>query len=127
LPSQSFAISRSNQRRSIPAQRFNGPAEFFTVVFYGLKTFSRKAAQFCATRCEYRILGIPSVCDAMQRSENARRNPFLNYESPALTAELQARMVVEVKNSKPLVTNPESIYVAVRWWIEQLPWRAVAE
>ena len=50
-----------------------------------------------------------------------------NYESPALTAELQARMIVEVKHSKPLVTNPESIYAAVRWWIEQLPWRAVAE
>jgi hypothetical protein len=50
-----------------------------------------------------------------------------DYESPALTAELQARMIVEVKHSKPLVTNPESIYAAVRWWIEQLPWRAVAE
>jgi hypothetical protein len=32
-------------------------------------------------------------------------------------------MIVEVKHSKPLVTNPESIYAAVRWWIEQLPWR----
>ena len=50
-----------------------------------------------------------------------------DYESPALTAELQARMIVEVKHSKPLVTNPESIYAAVRSWIEQLPWRAVAE
>jgi hypothetical protein len=36
-------------------------------------------------------------------------------------------MIVEVKHSKPLVTNPESIYAAVRSWIEQLPWRAVAE
>ena len=36
-----------------------------------------------------------------------------DYESPALTAELQARTIVEVKHSKPLVTNPESIYAAV--------------
>jgi hypothetical protein len=38
-----------------------------------------------------------------------------DYESPALTAELQARMIVEVKHSKPLVTNPESISAAGRW------------
>ncbi len=49
------------------------------------------------------------------------------YESPALTAELQARMIVEVKHSKPLVTNAENISAAVRWRIEQLPGRSVAE
>ena len=32
----------------------------------------------------------PSVSIAVQRSENTCRNSFLNYESPALTAELQA-------------------------------------
>jgi len=36
-------------------------------------------------------------------------------------------MIVEVKHSTPLVTNPESISAAVRWWIEQSPWCAVAE
>ncbi len=33
----------------------------------------------------------PSVREAVQRNENTRKNSFLNYESPALTAELQAR------------------------------------
>ena len=32
-----------------------------------------------------------------------------DYESPALTAELQARVFMEVKHSQPLMTNPESI------------------
>ena len=32
-----------------------------------------------------------NVGDPVQRSENTRKNSFLNYESPALTAELQAR------------------------------------
>ena len=31
-----------------------------------------------------------------------------DYESPALTAELQARVVIAVKHSEPLMTNPES-------------------
>jgi hypothetical protein len=79
---------------------------------------------------------IQPACARLRRdsSENfrgwARQDSNLgprDYESPALTAELQARMIVEVKHSKPLVTNPESIYAAVRSWSEQLPWRAVAE
>ena len=31
-----------------------------------------------------------SVREAVQRSENTRENSFLNYESPSLTAELEA-------------------------------------
>jgi hypothetical protein len=52
---------------------------------------------------------LPGVCDAVQSGETTRKNSFLNYESPALTAELQARINTEVKHSKPLVTNPENI------------------
>jgi hypothetical protein len=79
---------------------------------------------------------IQPACAPLRRDSSksfrgwARQDSILgprDYESPALTAELQARMIVEVKHSKPLVTNPESIYAAVRWWIEQLHWRAVAE
>ena len=33
----------------------------------------------------------PSVRDGAQHCENKRKNSVLNYESPALTAELQAR------------------------------------
>jgi hypothetical protein len=32
----------------------------------------------------------PSVREAVQRNENTRKNSVLNYEFPALTAELQA-------------------------------------
>jgi hypothetical protein len=34
-----------------------------------------------------------------QAGENARKNSFLNYESPALTAELQARINRALKHS----------------------------
>jgi len=49
-----------------------------------------------------------------QTHAKGRKIAVSNYEFPALTAELQARMIVEVKHSKPLVTNPESISAAVR-------------
>ena len=45
----------------------------------------------------------------MQRSENTRNSLGLNYESPALTAELQARVNYAVKHSIARVTNPEGI------------------
>jgi hypothetical protein len=35
----------------------------------------------------------PSIRDAVERSENLRKNSLLNYESPTLTAELQARIL----------------------------------
>jgi hypothetical protein len=38
----------------------------------------------------------PSVREAAQRSGNTRKNSFLNYESPALTAELQAPYVLKI-------------------------------
>ena len=38
----------------------------------------------------------PSVSIAVQRSENTRKNSFLNYESPALTAELQAQFALDL-------------------------------
>ena len=37
------------------------------------------------------MIEMPSVSNGVQRSEKKRKNSFLNYESPALTAELQAR------------------------------------
>jgi hypothetical protein len=37
-----------------------------------------------------------------------------DYESPALTAELQARSDYKVKHSKPQVTNPECIQIRKR-------------
>jgi len=38
-----------------------------------------------------------------------RKESFFNYESPALTAELQARRDPKVKHSKPQVINREWI------------------
>jgi hypothetical protein len=52
--------------------------DFFTVVFYGLKIFGCKTAQLRATRCESRMDKLPSVSNDVQRSENARKNSFLN-------------------------------------------------
>ena len=79
---------------------------------------------------------IQPACARLRRdsSENfrgwARQDSNLgprDYESPALTAELQARMIVEVKHSKPLVTNPESISAAGRWDRAVVLARCVAE
>jgi hypothetical protein len=41
---------------------------------------------------------LPSASNDVQRSENKRKNSFLNYESPALTAELQARIIMQFKH-----------------------------
>ena len=64
---------------------------FFYGLFYGRAKFRCKTAQFCATRCKCRIAKMPSVRNAVRHCEKLRKNTFLNYESPALTAELQAR------------------------------------
>src|SRR5947208_6520190 len=66
-------------------------AELFTVVFYGLRSFGCKTAQLCVTHREWLTTETPSISVTVQRSENTRKKSFLNYESPALTAELQAR------------------------------------
>src|SRR5262245_60350763 len=47
-----------------------------------------KTAQFYATRCESRMTELPSVSNGVQRSENPRKNSFLNYKSAVLPAEL---------------------------------------
>ena len=51
----------------------------------------------------------PSTRNGAQAGENGRKKAFLNYESPALTAELQAHLNYRVKHNTSLVTNPESI------------------
>ena len=62
----------------------------FTVIFYGLKIFYCKVTQLCVTQRECRMAETPSVRNGAQAGENARKNSFVDYESPALTAELQA-------------------------------------
>ena len=62
----------------------------FTVIFYGLRNFGRKMAQLCATRRESKRLTRLASATLRKPMENMRKNSFLNYESPALTAELQA-------------------------------------
>jgi hypothetical protein len=56
-----------------------------------------------------RTLKMHRVCDALQATENRRKNSALNYESPALTAELQARISYVFKHSILLLTNCESV------------------
>jgi hypothetical protein len=43
-------------------------------------------------RRESEMAEIPSVRKGAQASKNPRKNSLLNYESPALTAELQAHL-----------------------------------
>ena len=43
-----------------------------------------------------------------QHREKLRKKLLGNYESPALTAELQAPVLIEIKHSAPLMTNPEN-------------------
>jgi len=43
-----------------------------------------------------------SVGNAAQAGEKQRKNSFLNYESPALTAELQARISHALKHNTSL-------------------------
>jgi hypothetical protein len=51
---------------------------FFTVVFYGLKSFCCKSAQFCVMPCECLSTETPSICDDAQSGENTRKISFLN-------------------------------------------------
>jgi hypothetical protein len=51
----------------------------------------------------------PSVRDGAQHCENKRENSFLNYGSPALTAELQARMISELNHAKRLRPTPKTV------------------
>ena len=64
-----------------------------------------------------RFPGTPSVSNAVQACENARKNSALNYESPALTAELQAQRGVPANIEHPTfnvqLTGTE--VSAVRW------------
>jgi hypothetical protein len=67
-------------------------AEFFTVVFYGLRKSRCKTAQFCVTRYEYLMTETPSICDAVQRSENTHKISFLIGNPLLYPAELRAQI-----------------------------------
>ena len=56
---------------------------YFTVVFYGLRNFRCKSTHFCATRRGSETTVTPSVSNAAQADENARKKSFLNYKSAA--------------------------------------------
>jgi hypothetical protein len=71
----------------------------FTDVFYGLRILGCKTTQFCARPRKSEIAETPNVRNGAQAPENARKNSPLNYESPALTAELQARFACALKHS----------------------------
>jgi hypothetical protein len=56
---------------------------------------------------------IPSVGNDVQRCENTRKKFFLNYESPALTAELQARVAIQLNHNETRMTNLESVWAEI--------------
>jgi hypothetical protein len=61
-------------------------SEIFHGLFYGLRNFGCKMAQFYATRRKSDVAETPSVSNGAQAGENARKNSFLNYKSAALTS-----------------------------------------
>jgi hypothetical protein len=75
-----------------PPERYRQNRICTTVVFYGPRDFERKTMQSCARQREDWIPEMPSFCNAAQAGEKQRKNSLLNYESPALTAELQAQL-----------------------------------
>jgi len=91
-----------------------GRADRFTVGFYGLRIFGCKTLQLCASRCEWHCSRLPSNRNAVQQSENARKNSVLNYESPALTAELQARRAL--KREHPIFNVQRPIFNLSEWF-----------
>jgi hypothetical protein len=54
---------------------------YFTFVFYGLAIFCCKPTQFCVTRCERCWPETPGFRDDVQRTENMRKNSFLELEN----------------------------------------------
>jgi hypothetical protein len=55
---------------------------------------------------ESEMIELPSVGNRVQRSENERKKLFSNYESPALTAELQARRAATREHRTVNVRRP---------------------
>jgi hypothetical protein len=90
----------------------------FTVVFYGVRIFGCKTAHLSGTQREWLTTETPSIRDAVQASENSRKNSLLNYESPALTAELQARRAARREHrtfnvQRPIFTPPSEVNAQV--------------
>jgi hypothetical protein len=75
-------------------------------VFYGLRNFGCKTAQLCVTQREWLTTETPSISVTVQRNENTRKNSFLNYEFPALTAELQVPTLRNVRTSNNRARRP---------------------
>jgi hypothetical protein len=48
------------------------------------------------------MIEMPSIGNDVQSSEIMRKNSFLNYESPALTAELQAHLPMKTYEAASL-------------------------
>ena len=72
-----------------PALRHDGIASSQGVGFIVHALF--RGFSLCPVRLDRVSSEILGVSNATQRGENRRKTSFLNYESPALTAELEAR------------------------------------
>jgi hypothetical protein len=86
-------------------RRESETAEVFHGLFYGLKIFRCKTAQFCVTPCESEMAETPNVRNGAQAGENTRKKSFLNYKSAALPAELCRRFI----SANRLVGDPEDL------------------
>jgi hypothetical protein len=77
-------ITRKRMRRKITNETWELPRACeglaFHGLFYGLRNFCCKTAHFCATRRDSEATETPSISNAAQRCENARKRSFLNYK-----------------------------------------------
>jgi hypothetical protein len=59
---------------------------FFHGLFYGPLKFCCKIARIYAKPCQWPLIGMPSIRDAMQSGEMMRNSLGWNYKSAALTS-----------------------------------------
>jgi hypothetical protein len=88
---------------------------------YGRRIFCHKTAQFRASLRECLTTEIPSVSNAAQLRENERKNSFLNYESPALTA-YRPMLRAETSNIQRPIFKAYITISGCGMWIVDLGW-----
>jgi hypothetical protein len=66
--------------------------------FLRCEVFLLKNGAILRNPAQIRNGSLPSIRYGAQAGENARKKSFLNYESPALTAELQALLPMKTRH-----------------------------
>src|SRR5262245_45868859 len=86
-----LAISGLICRQCSESLRVHHAVLNFSRLFLRSSKFWRQNGTILRNAARIETAETPSVGNGTQANENVRKNSFLNYESPALTAELQAQ------------------------------------